>query len=237
MKSQTATPPWHIIMPFYIVSIEGNIGAGKSTLLKRLVACQFSNVKVIMLDEPVDEWATIQDEQGNTMLSKFYNNQPRYAFAFQMMAFVSRLAILKRAIAQAESNPEVTHLLVTERSVLTDRHVFAQMLRDKNCMESVEHQIYVKWFDEFVETNKSIHLAFYLKSEPDVCLTRVKQRNRPGEESITLELLTECHQYHQSFIDMLSTMNVHIFTLCANNDVETIANEMYGHLCLHLTQH
>lgn len=215
------------IMHFRIVSIEGNIGSGKSTLLKELHK-QYQpegDLKVVMLDEPVDEWATIQDEDGVPMLSKFYQHPTKYAFAFQMMAFISRLVILKRAIASAEAEglSSVMYLFVTERSVLTDRYVFAQMLLESKCMESIEHQIYVKWFDEFVTQNMSLHVAFYLPVEPHVCLERVQKRNRSGEETITLQYLTECHQFHEAFIQQLQAMKVQVVKC---TDVSTIVNTL-----------
>jgi deoxyadenosine/deoxycytidine kinase len=70
-----------------LISIEGNIGAGKSTLIETLKT-KFSNV--VFVDEPVDEWSTVTDKDGTTVLEKYYADQKRYAFAFQMMVRVSR---------------------------------------------------------------------------------------------------------------------------------------------------
>lgn len=89
-----------------IWSIDGNIGSGKSTLLNELRS-HYENQnkevngesrKIIFVKEPVDEWASIKDVNEITMLEKFYNNQEKYSFPFQMMAFISRLALLKEAI-------------------------------------------------------------------------------------------------------------------------------------------
>ena len=81
-----------------IISIEGNIGSGKSTILKSLKEHFENSRNIIFLQEPVDEWATIKDKEGNTILSKFYGNQKKYSFAFQMMAYISRLNLLMNAI-------------------------------------------------------------------------------------------------------------------------------------------
>ena len=94
-----------------IVSVDGNIGSGKSTLLanlKNLIGFN-TNKKIIFLKEPVDEWETIKDTEGNTMLQKFYADQERYSFSFQMMAYISRLALLKTAIKE---NPN--SIIITE---------------------------------------------------------------------------------------------------------------------------
>ena len=81
-----------------IVSIEGNIGSGKSTLLENLKTIFKDNSNVLFLREPVDEWEKIKDKDGNTMLQKFYANQEVYSFAFQMMAYISRLTILRETV-------------------------------------------------------------------------------------------------------------------------------------------
>ena len=54
-----------------------------------------TKTKWIFLQEPIDDWESIKDKDGTTMLEKFYGNQDRYAFSFQMMAYISRLAKIK----------------------------------------------------------------------------------------------------------------------------------------------
>ena len=82
-----------------IITIEGNIGSGKSTLLEFLRnELIVDNQKVIFMKEPVDEWEYIKDSNGNTMLQKFYENQEKYSFPFQMMAYISRLKLLKETV-------------------------------------------------------------------------------------------------------------------------------------------
>ena len=83
-----------------IFSIEGNIGSGKSTLVKILKEQLFTanGKKIIFLQEPVDEWESIKDESGESILEKFYSNQQKYAFSFQMMAYISRISLLKNTI-------------------------------------------------------------------------------------------------------------------------------------------
>jgi deoxyadenosine/deoxycytidine kinase len=95
-----------------IVSIEGNIGGGKTTLLSHMKLALKDNKNVIFLKEPVDDWETIKDKEGCTMLQKFYGDQAKYSFPFQMMAFISRLVLLRNA---AKENPHA--ILVTERSL------------------------------------------------------------------------------------------------------------------------
>lgn len=95
-----------------IVSIEGNIGSGKTTLLEHMKQALKDDHEVVFIKEPVDEWETIRDKEGSTMLQKFYSDQERYSFPFQMMAYISRLVLLRNAMKE---NPHA--ILITERSL------------------------------------------------------------------------------------------------------------------------
>ena len=179
----------------YIFSIEGNIGSGKSTLVKELKKSvpNILDKKVVYVQEPVDEWSKIKDKKGETILEKFYANQHKYAFSFQMMAYISRLALLRNIVRE---NPDA--IIITERSVFTDREVFAKMLYDEGKIEEVDYQIYLKWFDEFIEEIPITGLI-YVTTTPEKSKERVDLRARAGE-SIPLSYLQRCHNYHETWI-------------------------------------
>ena len=63
----------------FIISIEGNIGSGKSTILSLLKEECKKIDGIIFLQEPVSEWNEIKDNSGETILSKFYENQEKEA--------------------------------------------------------------------------------------------------------------------------------------------------------------
>jgi deoxyadenosine/deoxycytidine kinase len=67
-----------------LISVEGNIGAGKSTLLESL---KTKFPELIFVDEPVEEWSTITDSNGVSILEKYYADQTRYAFSFQVSPY------------------------------------------------------------------------------------------------------------------------------------------------------
>ena len=184
---------------FKIVSIEGNIGSGKSTLLENLRKHYSTNSQVIFLREPVDDWEKIRDSQGNTMLKKFYGDQEKYSFAFQMMAYISRLKILRDTIKEINSSRNTNYTIITERSLYTDKYVFAKMLHDQNKIEDVCFQIYLNWFDEFAK-DFPINNSVYVNTEPHKCYERIHIRAREGEEFIPLSYLQECHNYHEDFL-------------------------------------
>ena len=180
-----------------ILSIEGNIGSGKSTIINYLKEKYSDSGNIILLPEPVEEWEKIKDNDGQTILEKFYGNQQKYSFAFQMMAYISRLDILRKAIKE---NPG--KIIISERSLYTDKYVFAQMLYDDNKMESVEYQIYNNWFHSFSDL-APLHKVVYLKTDPNVSYDRIMKRNRTGEDCIPFDYIQNCHKYHENMYDII----------------------------------
>ena len=206
-------------MTTQIVSIEGNIGSGKSTLLEFLRNKFNENPKVIFLKEPVDEWSTITDANNVTILQKFYENQDKYSFSFQMMAYISRLAILKETVENNQGS-----IIVTERSLYTDRLVFAKMLFDSEKIELINYRIYLKWFDTFSK-DFPVDKVIYVKTDPDICHKRIMKRSRTGEDNIPLTYLTSCHDYHNKMLMNNNTDFLCEKKLLLNGNVDIYENE------------
>ena len=181
-----------------IVSIEGNIGSGKTTLFERLKK-SLAEKNVIFVEEPVDLWETIRDSNSTTILQKFYSDPEKYSFSFQTMAFFSRLFLLRKALASSTSDT----VIVTERSLISDRAVFAKMLYDSGKIEDINYRIYLYNSDAFLET-LPISGILYLKTDPNVCEQRIARRNRLGEASIGLSYLEQCSSYHNSMMSGIS---------------------------------
>ena len=196
-----------------IVSIQGNIGSGKSTFVEKMKQVYFNDKKICFLQEPVDQWNDIRDSDGKTMIEKYYNDQKKYAFSFQMMAYISRLSILEEALEKDYD------YIITERSLLTDCKVFAKMLYDDNKIEDVEYQIYKKWFYHFIK-NFPEEKQVYIKTTPDVSHKRVIKRSRKGEE-IELSYLVKCNNYHDEWLNSLSKKKC----LIIDGNVDTTNND------------
>lgn len=177
-----------------IVSIEGNIGSGKSTIINALKATStIEGVPVVYVDEPVRQWESIKNKEGKNMIELFYANPERYSFAFQMMAYISRLALLKEAV---EANPNA--VIITERCLKTDYNVFAKMLHEQGTLLDEEYAIYTNWFNAFSKESE-ISAIVYVYCHPEVSYERCKKRQRTGE-NIPLEYLTRCHEKHEQWI-------------------------------------
>ena len=231
-----------------IVSIEGNIGSGKSSLLANLKTYLGNEHIVIFLKEPVDEWSNIKDKDGVTILEKFYSNQTKYSFSFQMMAYISRLKILKDTINQIQSThnelirnrftklyinydeqenytdlnlPLPKYIIITERCLYTDKLVFAKMLYDSGNIEDINYQIYLNWFDTFAQ-DFPINKVIYVKTDPEICHKRISKRNRDGENNISLEYLKLCNEYHNNMLD-----NNTVDCICKDQLVLNGNNDIY----------
>ena len=194
MSQPTIPPSMTSSLPI-IISFDGNIGSGKSTKVKDIEKYyqEQGRTDILFIQEPVDEWNSIVDEKGVTILSNYYKDQKRFAFRLQMLAYISRLALLRKASKMGYK------YIITERCVGTDRNVFSKMLYDKGDIEHDEYTIYKKWYDEFI-IDVPIGAIVYIKASPEVCLERVNIRAREGE-NIPLEYLKECDKYHDEWID------------------------------------
>ena len=210
-------------MTQHIYSIEGNIGSGKSTIIKELKQRFFRNKNVHFLLEPVTEWETICDENGDTIIEKYYENQEKYAFSFQMMAYITRLSQLQKAIKKGYK------YIVTERSLLTDKMVFAKMLYDEDKIDTINYEIYNRWFNEFIGDIPEINYI-YIRTTPEIAQQRVIKRGRAGE-NIPIEYLTKCHDYHEAWLSDDKSGTTVVLDGCGDNTnkaqtdnlIETIA--------------
>ena len=191
-----------------VISVEGNIGSGKSTLLAKLTEHYKNDASICFLQEPVDIWDSIKDEEGVTILQKYYADQKRYAFSFQMMAYISRISLMRSAL---KKNYKV---IIIERSVYTDSAVFAKMLFDDKKIEEIEYKIYLRWVNEFIDEFPPVKFI-YVRAEPAVSFERIFQRGRQGE-MIPFEYLQNCHKYHDEWLFLTSSP---LLVLDANADI------------------
>lgn len=191
-----------------IISIEGNIGSGKSTLVSELERHFKDNKDIGFIQEPIDIWNKITDENGTTILEKFYENNEKYAFQFQIMAYTSRLSLIKEALNKNYK------FIITERSLYTDSNIFAKMLYDDKKISEIEYSIYKLLYNQFIN-EMPVTKIIYVKANPITSSQRVVKRNRIGE-NIPIEYLERCHNYHENWL----TNAEKVLTLDGENDIK-----------------
>ena len=177
--------------------VEGNIGTGKSTFLKMIETHYSDTCQVIY--EPVDTWTSFKDKQDINILAHFYNDPKRYAYTFQNIAFISKIEKLSEI-------DYTKNFVFIERSIWSDKNVFAKNCFITQLMNDIEYQVYNTWFD-WIERNAKIPPSFsfiYLRCSPETSYKRVNIRGRTEEKELSLEYLTQIHDRHEEWLDSSS---------------------------------
>jgi deoxyadenosine/deoxycytidine kinase len=184
-------------MSHIIISLDGNIGAGKSTLLAEI---RKSIPELRVVDEPVGQWTALKNGTGKNLLELFYEDKKRWAYTFQNCAILTRLKNIKEAVEDLDANGKGSQVILTERSVLTDKYVFAQMLRDSGDMDDLEWELYDSWFSIFSKQHQ-VNGIIYLSTSSMTSKERIHIRNRQGEDRIHLDYLDALDRQHKQWIE------------------------------------
>ena len=182
-----------------IISLDGNIGSGKTTLLGEIR----NKVNVHVVDEPVAQWTALKNAEGTNLLELFYQDKKRWAYTFQNCAILTRLKNIKDAVEAGHK------IIITERSILTDKYVFAEMLRDAGDMDPLEWELYESWFDIFGK-EYPVNGIIYVSTNAYISKERIQIRNRIGEENINIEYLEALDIQHKKWIE---NTNIPVLTL------------------------
>lgn len=145
------------------ISVEGNIGAGKSTVLCAL-ATALPGVPIF--PEPVDEW--------EELLALFYASPAEWALPFSLKVLLS----FCRASRETRC--------VVERSPVSCRHVFSQLLYNEGTLNCQEWELFKEYHDALAWKPDVI---FFVDTPAEVCLERIAQRGRRCEAGVDLSYL------------------------------------------------
>ena len=135
------------------------------------------------------------------------------------MAYISRLDVIRKEI---KKNPNA--IFISERSLFTDKLVFAKMLFDSGNIELVNYKIYLKWFDTFAE-DFPVSKVIYVNTLPEICHQRIVKRSRTGESNIPLDYLQNCHKYHNNMLDTNSEDCICKDQLILNGNIDIYENK------------
>ena len=189
-----------------IISLDGNIGAGKSTLLAE-IRRRLHDVHVV--DEPVGQWTALKNAEGKNLLELFYEDKRRWAYTFQNCAILTRLKNIQDAVEKLDTTLKGPQVIITERSVLTDKHVFADMLYSSGDIDMLEWDLYESWFNEFGK-KYPVRGIVYVSTCSTTSNERIKIRNRNGEENIGMDYLDALDRQHKKWVE---NTNIPVLTL------------------------
>ncbi len=169
--------------------LEGNIGAGKTSLGNILKSSQDFE----FLEEPVDTW---RDGFAGNLFEMFYTDMPRWSFTFQIMAFTTRAKTWSEILEKVQGDR-----VVLERSIYTDRNVFAKNLYAGGAMNDAEWQVYQQLW-EFLASNycEKPQKIIYLRTPAELCLERIKKRGRDEEKQMPLDYLKNLENLHDEWL-------------------------------------
>jgi deoxyadenosine/deoxycytidine kinase len=179
-----------------LISIEGGIGSGKSQLLEDLQSQLHLSAPHLVIQEDVADWTSFCDHEGRNILERYYQDKSKFSYCFQTLVLVSRI---HHIVSTLKANPNT--IIFTERSHLTDLLIFAKTLYEQQAMTQIEWLTYNKCHSFLSDMlNINVDMVLYLRTDPDVCMNRIKLRNRKGEDLIPMEYVKTLHQKHDDWL-------------------------------------
>ncbi|XP_025787545.1 deoxyguanosine kinase, mitochondrial isoform X1 [Lynx canadensis] len=215
------------------LSIEGNIAVGKSTFVKLLTE---TYPEWHIATEPVATWQNVQaagtqkaytaQNLGN-LLDMMYQEPARWSYTFQTCSFMSRLKVQLEPFPEKQLQSKKA-VQIFERSVYSDRYIFAKNLFENGSLSDIEWHIYQDWhsflLQEFASRVK-LHGFIYLQATPQVCWKRLHHRAREEEKGIELAYLEQLHSQHEAWLVHKTTrlhfealLNIPVLVLDVNDD-------------------
>uniref|UniRef100_A0A8C5P3X2 Deoxyguanosine kinase n=1 Tax=Jaculus jaculus TaxID=51337 RepID=A0A8C5P3X2_JACJA len=203
----------HLVHLAYMGPGELSLTVGKSTFVKLL---RKTYPEWHTATEPVATWQNIQasgiqnadtaQSLGN-LLNMMYREPARWSYTFQTFSFMSRLKV------QLEPFPKKLiqtkkPIQIFERSVYSDRYVFAKNLFENGSLSDIEWHIYQDWHSFLLQAFANrvcVHGFIYLQASPQICLKRLYQRARVEEKGIQLAYLEQLHGQHEDWFIHKST--------------------------------
>lgn len=198
MESTSLLEEPTITQDFRIISIEGNIGSGKSTILHGLQDSDaefLADNHIVVVPEPIEKWEELKDpKDGQSILEKFYKEPQRYGFMLQIYILETMIDAIETAILR---NPNMK-LLLCERSILASTAVFSKLLFESDYMTAIETQYLERLVQDY--SHYFPDDIIYLDVPVDVCMERIRKRNRNSESTITMDYLEKWEKQCKSWL-------------------------------------
>ena len=169
MKKNPLTTARHIV-------VEGPIGVGKTSLARRLGGHLEAQ---LLLEQP----------ELNPFLSRFYQDQRRYALQTQLFFLFQRLDQLRDL-----SQPDFFTRPVVADYLLEKDPLFALLTLNED-----EYTLYRKIYDHIAPQMASPDLVIYLQARPETLIARVRKRGIDMERKISDAYLTVLAESYTRF--------------------------------------
>ncbi|KAG8437611.1 hypothetical protein GDO86_008357 [Hymenochirus boettgeri] len=194
-----------------VICVEGNIASGKTSCLDF-----FSNtVGLEVFKEPVDKWRNVR---GHNPLGLMYQDPNRWGLTLQTYVQLTMLDI--------HTKPSISPIKMMERSIYSAKYIFVENLYQSGKMADVDYAVLTEWFEWIIKSvNLSVDLIVYLKTSPETCYQRLKNRCREEERVIPLEYLYAIHSLYEEWLVKQTSYPVPapVLVIDANKDLEEMS--------------
>ena len=162
------------------IAIAGNIGAGKTSLTE-LLAKHYN-------------WEPhYEDVIDNPYLDDFYNHMERWSFNLQVY-------FLKSRFEQLLSFRENKKIVIQDRTIYEDAHIFAPNLNAMGLMNQRDFNNYKGIFELMESLIQGPDLLIYLRSSIPNLVNKIHKRGREYESSISIDYLSRLNERYEAWI-------------------------------------
>uniref|UniRef100_G3P0Z5 deoxyguanosine kinase n=1 Tax=Gasterosteus aculeatus aculeatus TaxID=481459 RepID=G3P0Z5_GASAC len=172
-----------------------------------------------LVAEPVSKWQNIESGTSkgtdaspqstvSNLLQMMYQDPERWSYTFQTYSCMSRLRTQLQPPPARLLRSEGTPVQVYERSIYSDRYIFALNMFELGCINSTEWAVYQDWHSLLVEQfghQVELEGIIYLRAPPKRCMERLRCRGRAEETGVKLEYLDKLHVQHERWLVEKST--------------------------------
>ena len=162
------------------IAISGNIGAGKTSLTE-------------LLSKHYGWEAHYEDVIDNPYLDDFYNHMERWSFNLQIYFLKSRFEQLLKI-------KNINNVIVQDRTIYEDAHIFAPNLKSMGLMNQRDFKNYQELFELLESLIKGPDLLAYLRSSIPNLVNKIHKRGRDYENSISIDYLSRLNERYEAWI-------------------------------------
>ena len=170
------------------IAISGNIGAGKTSLTE-------------LLSKHYGWEAHYEDVIDNPYLDDFYNHMERWSFNLQIYFLKSRFEQLLKI-------KNLNNVIVQDRTIYEDAHIFAPNLKSMGLMNQRDFKNYQELFELMESQIKGPDLLIYLRSNIPNLVNKIHKRGREYENSISIDYLSRLNERYEAWTSTYDKGNI-----------------------------
>ena len=170
------------------IAIAGNIGAGKTSLTE-------------LLSKHYGWEAHYEDVIDNPYLDDFYNHMERWSFNLQIYFLKSRFEQLLKI-------KNLNNVIVQDRTIYEDAHIFAPNLKSMGLMNQRDFKNYQELFELMESQIQGPDLLIYLRSNIPNLVNKIHKRGREYENSISIDYLSRLNERYEAWTSTYDKGNI-----------------------------